>query len=189
MEPLRPYDRLPSQMEHGGKIYDLDLSYAAFFAALDALQDPRLSDQLRLDTALEILVRTPHESNPELLQAVLDLLQDDRPHTDGPKTLDIVQDWPYICAAFRQAYGIDLYEDKGLHILQFRAYLQAIPKETKLAEIIGIRAAPVPAPTKYNQQQIAELTRLKATYALRGDASSFQSGLAKLFDMLSMRAK
>ena len=71
--------------------------------------------------------------------------------------MDIGQDWPYICAAFQQAYGIDLYADKSLHILRFRALLQAIPKSTKLSEIIGIRAMKVPAPNRHNQEQIAEI--------------------------------
>lgn len=186
---MRPYDRLPEAVEYQDRIYPLNLSYAAVIAAGDALDDRRLDGQTRLDAALEILVRGQHPSDPGLLQAVLDLLRDDRKPPDGPKTLDIRQDWDYICAAFQQAYGIDLYADKTLHILRFRALLQAIPKDTKLAEIIGIRAAPIPTPNKYNQKQIAELTRLKGLYALRGDESSFQDSLARLFDLLSARAQ
>jgi hypothetical protein len=187
---IRPYEPLPESVEYGGKVYKLDLSYAAFFAAVDATEDDRLTDQAKLATALDLLVSDKHPLDPRLLQAVMDLLQEDRPiQQDGPKLMDVRQDWPYICAAFQQAYGIDLYENKSLHILRFRALLQAIPKDTKLSEIIGIRAAPIPAPNKHNQQQIAELTRLKSIYALRGTETNFQEGLAKLFDMLSARAK
>lgn len=188
MGPLRPYERLPEAVEYEGNTYALDLSYAAFFAACDASADERLSPALRLETALAVLVKDPHPVDPGLLQAVMELVKDEQPKPDGPQTMDIVQDWPYVCAAFQQAYGIDLYTDKNLHVLRFRALLQAIPKSTKLSEIIGIRAAKVPAPNKHNQEQIAEILRLKAVYALRGTGSSMQEGWGKLFQMLEARA-
>ena len=103
--------------------------------------------------------------------------------------MDIEQDWPYICAGFLQAYGVDLYADKSMHILQFQALLQGLPGDTKLSEIIGIRAAEIPAATKYNSKEIARLTRLKALYALRGKGKDLQTGLAGLFELLEARAK
>jgi len=189
MAALRPYDRLPEAVEYEGKTYTIDLSYAAFLAACDATADDRLSPQLRIKTALDLLVDDPHPDDPALLQAIMELLQDDRPKHTGPRVMDIRQDWPYICAAFQQAYGIDLYQDKSLHILRFRALLQGIPKDTKLSEIIGIRAAKVPAPNKHNQEHIAELMRLKALYALRGSGSSVQESWGNLFALLEQRAR
>lgn len=190
MEPLRPYEALPDELEHSGKIYQLDLSYAAFFAAVDALQDERLAPFLRLQTALGIFIpwQTPPPSR-ELLEAILAIVKDDRPKQPGPVTMDINQDWQYICAAFQQAYGIDLYTNKSIHILRFLALLRGIPKDTKLAEIIRIRAAEIPVPNKHNQKQIAELTRLKALYALKGREGNLQEGWEKLFRMLEARAK
>lgn len=189
MEPLRPYERLPKELEYDGTVYRLDMSYAAFFAAADALQDERLAPALRLETALGLLVKAPMPPLSQgLLEAILALVKNDRPKPPGPQTMDINQDWEYICAAFQQAYGIDLYNDKSIHILRFLALLRAIPKNTKLAEIISIRAAEIPAPNKHNQKQIAELTRLKALYALKG-SGDLQEGWAKLFRMLEARAK
>ena len=190
MEPLRPYEVLPEELERDGKTYRLDLSYAAFFAAVDALQDERLAPSMRYETALQILVREPSPRiTSGLLEAILALVKDDKPKQPGPVTMDINQDWDYICAAFQQAYGIDLYTDKSIHILRFLSLLRGIPKDTKLAEIIRIRAAEIPAPNKHNQKQIAELTRLKALYALKGREGNLQEGWAKLFRMLEARAK
>ena len=189
MEALRPYEALPEELEYDGTVYRLDLSYAAFVAAVDALQDEQLAPALRLETALGVLVEGPEPPlSSGLLEAILALIRDDRPKPPGPVTMDITQDWDYICAAFLQAYGIDLYSDKSIHILRFLALLRAIPKNTKLAEIIGIRAAEIPAPNKHNQKQIAELTRLKALYALKS-SGGLQEGWAKLFRMLEARAK
>ena len=186
--PLKPYERLPGAIEYQGKNYALDLSYAAVFVAADVLDDARMDPRTRVAVALDILVKDPHPVDDGLLEAVTELLHEDRPKPDGPKTMDIEQDWPYICAAFQQAYGIDLYEDKTMHIMRFRALLQAIPKDTKLSEIIGIRSATIPEPNKHNQQQIAELTRLKALYALKG-GSSMQDGWKHLAEVLLKRVK
>ena len=79
MGPLRPYERLPEAIEYEGHNYSLDLSYAAVFAAADALEDARLNAATRLSVALDILVQDPHPEDPELLQAVLDMIKEDRP--------------------------------------------------------------------------------------------------------------
>lgn len=186
---MKPYEILPEEIEHNGKTYRLDLSYAAVFAAADALADERLTPDIKLRTALEILVPVKHPDDPKLLTAIFDLIKDERPRPkQDRKLMDIEQDWGFVCAGFQQAYGIDLYRDKTIHIVRFRALLEGLPKDTKLSEIIGIRGADIPAPTKYNQKQIADLTRLKALYALRGSETSFQEGLERLYKMLSARA-
>jgi hypothetical protein len=103
--------------------------------------------------------------------------------------MDIEQDWGFICAGFQQAYGIDLYSDKTMHIMRWQALLQGLPKGTKLMDIINIRAMPIPEANKHNADQIAEITRLKALYALKSTANNFQTGLGGLFDLLEARAK
>lgn len=187
---MRPYERLPEEVEYGGKTYRLNLSYAAFFAAAGCLADDRLTERIKLETTLDILVEDPHPLDTGLLYAVIELTRDDEQRMPtGPRVMDIEQDWPYICAAFQQAYGIDLYSDKSIHIRRFLALLRGLPRDTKLADIISIRSAAIPAPNKHNQDRIAELTRLKAAYALRGSETSMQAGWEKLFGLLQARAQ
>lgn len=186
---MKPYDDLPYEVEYNGEIYNVDLSYSVFFAVADLLEDDRLAEIQRVRLALDMFIGPDAPLDPELLRAVYDLIKDDRPKRDGPKYMDIEQDWPYICASFQQAYGIDLYKDKTIHILRFQALLQGLPADTKMAEVIGIRAAEIPAANKHNQKEIARLTRLKAVYALRGTGKDFQNGLAGLFELLEARAK
>ena len=186
---MKPYDALPSSVEYNGTLYDVDLSYSVFFSAADILKDNRLTMMQQIRLALDLFIGPEAPLDLDLLRAVYELVKDDRPKLSGPKYMDIEQDWPYICAGFLQAYGIDLYTDKSMHILQFQALLQSLPKDTKLAEIIGIRAAKIPAANKHNADQIAELTRLKALYALQGTEKDFQTGLAGLFDLLEAKAK
>lgn len=185
---LRPYDRLPDAVEYKGTTYRADLSFAAVLAASDAIEDEDLPVPIRLHTALELLITDPHPDDPGLLRAVFDLIRENQPtHVPGPKTMDLREDWAYVCAAFQQAYGIDLYADKSLHILRFQALLRGLPKSTKLSEIIGIRAAKIPAPNKHNKEQIAELMQLKARYALHG-SGDLQEGWGKIFQLLTQRA-
>ena len=186
---MSPYEALPHSVEYNGTLYDIDLSYGVFFAAADILKDDRLTILQQIRLVLDLFIGPEAPTDPELLKAVYDLVKDDRPKQDGPRYMDIEQDWPYICAAFQQAYGIDLHADKTMHILRFQHLLQGLPKDTKLAEIIRIRSAEIPAANKYNAKEIAELTRLKAIYALRGTEKDFQTGLAGLFELLEARAK
>ena len=186
---MKPYAGLPDEIEYGDKTYRVDMSFGVFFAVADILEDARLSYPQRVRLSLDLFVGEDAPLDPELLRSIYDLVKDDRPKQTGPKYMDVEQDWPYVCAAFQQAYGIDLYADKSMHILRFKALLAGLPKDTKLSEIIGIRAAEIPEATKYNAKQIAELTRLKALYALRGTEKDFQTGLGSLFDLLEARAK
>ena len=185
---MRPYEDLPSTLEYGGVTYHLDLSYAVFFAVADVLNDDRLMNGQKLEIALDLFITDPHPIDNNLLSSIYDLLKDDRPKS-GESYMDINQDWPYICAAFQQAYGIDLYADKSIHIMRWQALLQGLPKDTKLMDIIGIRAMDIPEPNKHNAKQIAEITRLKSLYALKSTAKNFESGLGGLFDLLEARAK
>ena len=185
---MRPYENLPTSVDFKGQTYELDLSYGTFFAVADLLDDDRLMYGQKISTALDLFVVGEHPDDPELLQDIYELLKDDRPKMDGPVYMDIEQDWPYICAGFQQTYGINLYADKTIHILRWQALLQSLPKGTKLMDIIGIRAAEIPEPTKNNGKQIAELMRLKAVYALRGSGKDFQIGLGGLFDLLAANA-
>ena len=176
---MKPYEALPDAVEWQGEQIRIDYSYAAVLAALDVLTDERMPPALQLRTALEILViDEDYPEDPELLREII--------RTAG---FGQEQDWPLIAAGFQQAYGIDLYADKTMHVVRFRALLQGLPKGTRIMDVVGIRAAEMPAPNKHNARQIAELSRLKAKYALRGSEADIQRGLARMFDLLEERAK
>ncbi|GER73440.1 hypothetical protein BpPP18_15070 [Weizmannia acidilactici] len=87
--------------------------------------------------------------------------------------LSFEKDADYIFASFMQEYGIDLIEQQGkLRWEKFIALFNGMRSETKINQIIGIRAADLP--TGNSPAEIAERNRLielKDLYALDKEAS------------------
>ena len=72
-------------------------------------------------------------------------------------------DAEYIYAAFLQQYGIDLTET-NMHWWKFKALFSALTSETKMHEIMGIRAVDISKITDKDQR--AHYLRAKRIYAL-----------------------
>jgi hypothetical protein len=114
--------------------------------------------------ALKCVMKRPRNTGP-VLAAVRGLLFEETPSRDGKKVTSFEQDAGLIRAAFRQAYGIDLYKDK-LHWFEFSELLQNIPEGSRYAEVIGIRVRPMPKATKWNAEERQWLLKAKADVAL-----------------------
>lgn len=76
---------------------------------------------------------------------------------------DFDYDADYIYAAFMQQYGIDLTE-RSMHWWKFKALFSSLTDDTKLAEIMRIRAADLSGIK--DREQRARYIRLKDLYAL-----------------------
>jgi hypothetical protein len=65
--------------------------------------------------------------------------------------------------------------------LEFSALLAGLPEGSRYSDVLGIRARPMPAPTKYNAELRQWLTKAKAEYAVRmtkrEEENSYQTGL------------
>lgn len=91
----------------------------------------------------------PNEEPPAWpwFQAALEFLKSENLAPKGTggrskrRTLDMFIDGDYIVASFQQAYGIDLTDSElDMHWHRFLALLRGLPKDTKLAEVMGWRA-------------------------------------------------
>ena len=186
------YRPLPYAVEYRGKQYALTPAYDNVLTMFADLQD--VPQTMTAAIMGHYLLAKP-SADPGLLQAVTNVLF---PKTNRPahqKSMDFIQDGPLIYAAFMQAYGIDLNDQRGkLHWWKFTALLQGLPSNTRLMEVVQIRTRPMPAPTKHNAKERAELARLKEEYKLQLSAKEreeqLQAGLQKLAQvMLSMANK
>ena len=189
---MKLQDRLPEGVTVDGKFYRLDFDFRNVLRMMDELDREDVMPQARSYNALKCLTNRPRNVE-KVLQAVKGLLFEQKPKKDAKKVTDFVQDAGMIRAAFRQAYGIDLYRDK-LHWLEFSELLNAIPEGSRYTEVIGIRARPMPAATKWNAEERKWLLKAKADVALhlseKEQAKQYEEDVGRIFaGLMNMIAK
>jgi hypothetical protein len=158
---------------------------------IEVLDDNNLMPGARAYNALHCLCKRP-KNVFKVLEAVKGLLFTAPRKKDGQRVTDWVQDAGLIRAAFRQAYGIDLYRDK-LHWIEFQELLNAIPEGNRYSEVVGIRARPIPAATKWNAHEREWLMKAKADVALEMDEEErmkrYQQDVANIASVLMGMAR
>lgn len=189
---MKLQDRLPEGVTVDGKFYRLDFDFRNVLRMMDELDRDDVMPEARSYNALKCLTNRPRNVE-KVLQAVKALLFEQKPKKDAKKVTDFVQDAGMIRAAFRQAYGIDLYRDK-LHWLEFTELLNAIPEGSRYTEVIGIRARPMPAATKWNAEERKWLLKAKADVALhlseKEQAKQYEEDVGRIFaGLMNMIAK
>ena len=162
---MKLQDRLPESVTVLGRRYRLDLDFRNVLRMMEVLERDDLLPSARVFLALKCVMKRPPTNPGPVLDAVRGLLFPERKHGDGKRLTSFEQDADLIRAAFRQAYGIDLYRDR-LHWMEFTALLSALPEGSRYSEVLGIRARPMPAATKYNQAEREWLAKAKAACAL-----------------------
>lgn len=162
---MKLFERLPDSVTVKGKRYKMDFDFRNVIRMMETLAREDLVPEARNFLALKCLCKRPKRVS-ETLEAVKSILFDKQVQTSNDtKLTSFEQDAPYIRAAFMQEYGINLYRDK-LHWLEFKDLLHGLPEGNRYEEIIGIRARPLPAPTKWNAKEREYLMKAKQTYAL-----------------------
>ena len=183
---MKLQDHLPQGVFVDNKFYRLDFDFRNVLRMMEILDRDDLIPDAKEYLALKCLTKHPRNVKKVLI-AVRDLLFQQKPKKDSKKITDFEQDAGLIRAAFRQEFGIDLYRDK-LHWIEFSEMLNAIPEGNRYAEVVGIRARPIPAPTKWNQQERDWLLRAKADVALhlsdKEQAEKYQEDVGKVFASL-----
>lgn len=161
---MKLQDRLPDGVTVDGKFYRMDFDFRNVFRMIEVLDTESLIPEAREYNALRCLCKRPKNCRKVLDEVKRVLFKAPR-KKDSKKVTDFVQDAGLIRAAFRQAYGIDLWRDR-LHWIEFTELLNAIPEGNRYSEVVGIRARPMPAPTKWNQHEREWLIKAKQDVAL-----------------------
>ena len=162
---MKLQDSLPDGVTVDGRFYRLDFDFRNVLRMLEVMARADLMTEARDYLALKCLTKHPRHPD-KVLPAVYAVLFEETPKSEGPKVTDFVQDAGLIRAAFLQSYGIDLYHDR-LHWIAFRELLCALPEGSRYRDVVGIRARPIPAPTKWNGDEREWLMKAKASVALR----------------------
>lgn len=164
---MKLQDRLPDSVIVRGKRVRLDLDFRNVLKLMEILADDSLMPDARTYLACKCICKRTRHPHEVLYEAKKILFPESRSAEtkDAPKITDYVQDAPLIRAAFRQVYNIDLFTDK-LHWLEFTELLNELPEGNRYIEVVGIRARPLPSPTKYNAKEREWLIKAKAQHAL-----------------------
>ena len=161
---MKLQELLPEGVTVDGKFYKLDFEFRNVLRMIEVMDDETLMPEARAYNAVHCLCKRPKNA-VKVLDAVKGLLFSAPRKKAGKRVTDWVQDAPLIRAAFRQAYGIDLYRDR-LHWIEFTELLNAIPEGNRYSEVVGIRSRPMPEPTKWNAKEREWLMQAKADCAL-----------------------
>ena len=188
---MKLQDRLPQGVEVDGKFYKLDFDFRKVFQMIEILDRDDMLPEAKAYKALSCLCKRPKNAE-KVLEAVKALLFKAPRKKGGQRVTDFIQDAGLIRAAFRQAYGINLYRDK-LHWIEFTELMNALPEGSRYAEVVGIRARPMPEPTQWNKKEREWLMQAKADVALELSedeiAEEYKRGVANLASLLKSMAK
>ena len=198
------YERPPDHVEYGGIQYHLDLAFGKVLRYFDLLiEENGLSDEDITDIALSWFLPKTKISKLDPVTRIRLLAKIRGEYITGHRrkiigkksvqTVDFRYDSGYIYAAFMQTYGIDLYECADtLQWCKFMSLFEALPDNTAISQIMGIRGRELPVPDKYNRAEIQHLSELKLLYALPSSSENreknMQKALGSLFDMLYAKA-
>ena len=163
---MKLHERLPDAVTVDGKRYRVDLDFRNVLRMIDALGREDMLPVAREYVALKCVMKRPPRNTGAAIAALREMLFPGGKKQSGEKMTDFVQDADLIRAAFLQAYGINLYRDR-LHWLEFTGLLACLPTGSRYADILSIRARPMPKPTKYNGEERKWLAEAKAKFAVR----------------------
>lgn len=183
---IRLYESLPDSVTVDGKKYKADFDFRNVLKMLDIMQREDMELTARDYHCAKCLIRhrIPLKTAPKVCDALCAVLFEKRPEDGGKRLTSYEQDAGLIRAAFRQVYGIDLFRDK-IHWFEFVELIQGLPEGNRYEEVIGIRARPLPAPTKYNAKEREWLLQAKQSVALhlteQEAAKKYDKDVSKIF--------
>lgn len=180
---LKLFERLPDSITVDGKRYKCDLDFRNVLRMLDIMQHDDIYPDAREYLCARCVCKAPKNAS-RVYRALCDMLFPKATETGEKRLTSYEQDAALIRAAFRQVYGIDLYRDR-LHWFEFTELLQFLPDGCRYEETIGIRARPMPTPTKYNAKEREWLLKAKQSVALhlteKEQARKYDADVGKVF--------
>lgn len=176
------------------KKYRLDPYFDNVLKVFAIQKESELPESEKINLSLRLLIKCKinlsYNKKITLLNKIFDALIDSSNGNDNPpQIIDFEQDSGYIFSSFYSEYGIDLYQEQGnLHWWKFLHLFQGLSDNTKIVQVMQIRARPLPIPTKHNSEERINLIKLKQQYSLclskETTEKNFANGLKKLANIM-----
>lgn len=160
------YDAYPQTVEYEGRVYAVNLAYDRVLRCFDIQADDILTHEDKIRAQAALLIERPPRSLAKcagVLSAIFELFPKDEEKRE--KIVDFHQDARIIRSGFMRV-GIDLTW-QHIHFFQFLEILADLPKDTAIMRTVEIRAKPIPAANKHNQEYIRQLQEAKARVAIK----------------------
>lgn len=171
---MKLYEKVPSHVIVNGRKVRLNLEYRNVLRMLDIMEDDSLMPDAREWLAMRCICRRPRKGMmPEVMRLLFP-----KQKKKHEKITDYDQDADLIRAAFLQEYGINLYRVK-LNWFEFCCLLSNIPEGSKYADILSIRARPMPDATPYNANERQWLANAKHEFGLQMTEEEQQAKLSR----------
>ena len=141
-------DPLPYTVEFEGKTLEINPYFDNVLDVLSVFDDASRTEEEKVMYAYAVLVKRKSGDmayQGRVIQHIAEtiLFPDKQEKKHNERSFDFIQDAPYIYAAYRQAYGIDLFAEQGmLHWWAFLYLFKGLPENTRMMEIIKIRTQP-----------------------------------------------
>jgi len=180
------YEGLETEVEIEGVVYEVEMSFDNIMLLLEMMNDMSLSDGEKVYYGIYALLGTELEMELENQVKVfegliehfvhsgdkqevpVDLEGNVMPVAQQKASYDLRHDESYIYTSFKQAYRMDLEEERGkLDWRKFKILLRDLPEGTKLKQVIDIRTRPYPK-GKHATEERRKLRELKKAFALPG---------------------
>ena len=165
-------DRLPDRVEIGGKEYQIfsDFRTSILF---ETMMRSELSDKEKLTQMLHIYYPVVPKETGEAIIKIMWFYSCGKEQQENKKnrtkqefqrhkvSYSFEQDAPYIYAAFRKEYGINLQTipSTDLHWWEFNALFDALPEECRIKKIMYWRTCDTAGMSKKEVQRINELRK------------------------------
>lgn len=176
-------DRLPDKVEVGGKEYQI---YADFRTSIlfETMMRSRLSDREKLMQMLRIYYPVIPEETGEAIKRAMWFYSCGKEQQESQEkqnrtrqefqkqrvSYSFEQDAPYIYAAFRKEYGINLQTipSASLHWWEFNALFDSLPEECRIKKIMYWRTCDT---TNMSRREVQRINELRKYYELKDDLS------------------
>lgn len=154
---------------------DLTLAFNNILKFYELQEDERFNDKEKIDLGFDLICSCKKKltdvEKVEIIKYIfknhVNVVKLKGEKEDSKKVFDFKQDHGYIYASFMKEYSIDLNDQ--IDLLDWRKFIwlfHGLSNNSKIKEIINIRAKDIPKRTKHNNKEIENLIKLKARYAL-----------------------
>lgn len=157
---MSAFNNLPTQIDINGAECEINTDFRTVLTFLAMWEDEEIPTQYKYALMADMFgVNSPSEVWKWLNEGE----SADVEHT--AKIIDFQEDEKYIYSAFMQDHGIDLYEIPYLHWYKFKYLLEGLSDNTKLKQIMSIRATDTSQIKDSNEKE--RMRKLQNMYKLR----------------------